>query len=103
VLATAALAQGFPNDGPTPDDAPGAQLAVAFGLSIYFLREKKNLKLSRAALLSGAGLVGGALVGGLIQGFLHVDIVPLPLIDAPVVLVSIFSILGMWASSTFLF
>eukprot|EP00242_Pyramimonas_sp_CCMP2087_P012573 CAMPEP_0198222402 /NCGR_PEP_ID=MMETSP1445-20131203/87915_1 /TAXON_ID=36898 /ORGANISM="Pyramimonas sp., Strain CCMP2087" /LENGTH=301 /DNA_ID=CAMNT_0043900899 /DNA_START=129 /DNA_END=1034 /DNA_ORIENTATION=+ len=96
------LIQGLSDPKVPGANIPATQLALAFGLSIYFLRDQKRLKLSRAALLTTGGLVGGAVLGGLLQSFLRVDVVPIGALDSPEVLVSEIAILALWATSVFL-
>jgi len=103
IFATWALIQGI-TDSPSValSDVAGLQLGLSFAASIYFLREYKRLSIGRAAAITGGGLVLGALLGGLVQGWLRVDIVPVGGFGSPGVLVSEFSILGIWAFCTFL-
>ncbi|KAK3238835.1 hypothetical protein CYMTET_51191 [Cymbomonas tetramitiformis] len=81
---------------------PSTQLALAFGLSIYFLRENKRANFGRAALLTTGGLIAGALVGGLLQSWLRVDIVPIGSISSPEIIVGEGALLALWATCTFL-
>jgi len=95
-------AQGLsPSDG-SGSNIPTTQLALAFALSTYFLREQKRLPLSRAALLTTGGLVAGALTGGALQAWLRVDIVPVGPLDSPEVLVSELALVAIWATCTLL-
>lgn len=95
-------AQGLsPTDG-TGSNIPTTQLALAFALSTYFLREQKRLPLRRSLLLTTGGLVAGALIGGALQTWLRVDIVPVGPLDSPEVLVSEFALIAIWATCTLL-
>lgn len=94
------LAQGVSQ--PQGMNIPSTQLALAFGLSIYFLRENKRSNFGRAALLSTGGLIAGALVGGLLQSWLRVDIVPIGSLSSPEIIVGEGALLALWATCTFL-
>lgn len=79
-------------------DVPGPQLAMGFVASMYFLRSRKGLPLSRAALLSTATLFAGCGLGAALEGWLRVDIVPFAGISSPSALVSEVSLLSLLAS-----
>eukprot|EP00208_Stichococcus_sp_RCC1054_P002249 CAMPEP_0206135552 /NCGR_PEP_ID=MMETSP1473-20131121/821_1 /ASSEMBLY_ACC=CAM_ASM_001109 /TAXON_ID=1461547 /ORGANISM="Stichococcus sp, Strain RCC1054" /LENGTH=235 /DNA_ID=CAMNT_0053527473 /DNA_START=246 /DNA_END=954 /DNA_ORIENTATION=- len=82
--------------------APGIQLALAVGASVYFMRESQKLSLGRSAAITAGGFVAGTVVGAVLNNFLRVDIVPIGAFSSPGALVGEFSILGMWAASAFL-
>jgi len=100
-LAAWTLAQGA-MQAPGVDNAPGLQLALGLGASVYFL-QKKNLTISRSVSLAMLGLVAGSIAGGVVQGWLRVDIVPLGPLSSPAALASEFGLVGMFAASAFLF
>jgi len=102
VLALWALAQGLLGSQSEGLNVPGTQLALAFGFSLFFLRDHKRLKMSKAAMLTVGGLVAGGLVGQLFQAWLRVDILPLGNLSSPEILVSEFGILGVWAACALL-
>mmetsp|Transcript_12881 Transcript_12881/g.17608 ORF Transcript_12881/g.17608 Transcript_12881/m.17608 type:complete len:280 (+) Transcript_12881:119-958(+) len=96
------LFQGLSDQQFPGAEVPSTQLAIAVGLSVFFLRDKKRLTLQRGALLTLGALVTGGLVGQLLQAWLQVDIVPLGLLDSPQVLVSETALLAVWATCALL-
>lgn len=82
--------------------APGIQLALSVGASVYFLRDTRKIGLGRAVAITAGGFVAGTLIGAVANNLLRVDIVPLGSFSSPGALVGEFSILGLWAVSSFL-
>jgi len=101
-LAASALIQEVALSSPDTSNIPALQLGLAFGASIYYLRDLKKLSLVKAGGLTTAGLIVGTLFGSLLQNFLRVDIVPIGGVHSPSTLVAEFSILSMWLTAFFL-
>lgn len=103
------LQEFFLKTVPESGNTPSLQLGLAFGASIYFLRDGKRLSLGafsriftdfppyesgislkgsvgnavRACGLTAAGLLVGTLLGSALQSWLRVDIVPIGVSSAP--------------------
>ncbi|BDA47455.1 probable protein CHAPERONE-LIKE PROTEIN OF POR1, chloroplastic [Coccomyxa sp. Obi] len=93
------LAQGLADPaGRVSNDAPGLQIALALGASVYLLTDKKRVPRGRAVGITVAGLLLGVLIGGGLQSWLRVDIVPIGSLASPAAFVSEFGILALWAS-----
>ncbi|CAL8472111.1 g11653 [Coccomyxa elongata] len=93
------LAQGLADPaGRVSNDAPGLQIALALGASVYLLTDKKRVPRGRAVGITVAGLLLGVLIGGGLQSWLRVDIVPIGGLASPAAFVSEFGILALWAS-----
>jgi len=101
-LAASALVQELYLSSPGSSNLPTLQLGLAFGASIYYLRDLKKLSLVRSGGLTIAGLAVGTLLGSALQSWLRVDIVPIGGLHSPSVLVAEFSILSMWLTAFFL-
>eukprot|EP00884_Botryococcus_braunii_P010222 jgi/Botrbrau1/19200/Bobra.0077s0103.1 len=83
-------------------DVAGLQLALGSLASVWFLRDAKRLSFPKAGGLALAGLLLGTLVGSGVQAWLRVDIVPIGDFSSPGILISEFSLIGLWAACTFL-
>lgn len=101
-LAASALLQELYLSPQGSSNVPTLQLGLAFGASVYYLRELKRLPLVRAGLLTTAGLLVGTLFGSALQSWLRIDIVPIGALHSPAVLVGELSIIGMWLTAYFL-
>ncbi|EIE23547.1 hypothetical protein COCSUDRAFT_65972 [Coccomyxa subellipsoidea C-169] len=88
--------------GRVSNDAPGLQIALALGASVYLLTDKKRVGRGRAVGITVAGLLLGVLIGGGLQSWLRVDIVPIGGLASPAAFVSEFGILALWASVSLL-
>lgn len=83
-------------------DVAGLQFAVAAAYGFYTFYKTKQLPIGKAAGLTVGSLIVGGLIGGLVQNWLRVDIVPIGSFASPGVLVTDFSIIGIWLGCTFL-
>eukprot|EP00249_Psilotum_nudum_P015615 c25429_g1_i1 orf=392-1369(+) len=79
-------------------DVSGLNLAIGFGVTLYFLR-KQNVKLGKAAAIAISALAAGAILGGVVESWLRVDIIPVFGIGSPAVVVSEFALISLWFSS----
>ncbi|CAL5224812.1 g7558 [Coccomyxa viridis] len=96
-------AQGLADPaGRITNDAPGLQLAIALGASVYLLSEKKRVPRGKAAGITVAGLLAGVLLGAALQSWLRVDIVPIGGLGSPAALISDFGILALWGGALLL-
>lgn len=96
-------AQGLADPaGRITNDAPGLQIAIALGASVYLLSEKKRVPRGKAAGITVAGLLAGVLLGAALQSWLRVDIVPIGGLGSPAALISDFGILAVWGGALLL-
>eukprot|EP00850_Spirogloea_muscicola_P009654 SM000054S18140 [mRNA] locus=s54:708499:710424:+ [translate_table: standard] len=80
---------------------PSLQLAAGFGASVYYLR-KQNVRLGKTISISTGGLVVGAVLGSLAEAWLHVELFPIYGIDSPAIVITEFTLLSLWLTSTHL-
>eukprot|EP00850_Spirogloea_muscicola_P008002 SM000041S15561 [mRNA] locus=s41:696037:696986:- [translate_table: standard] len=80
---------------------PSLQLAAGFWASVFHLR-KQNLRLGKTISISTGGLVVGAVLGSLAEAWLHVELFPISGIDSPAIVITEFTLLSLWLTSTYL-